>query len=272
MQRAWQKTVWMYWENPPGCSRPVWLDLCLETIRRRLGSWELQLLDERSVTDYLDLPRAVLKGPVRLDTKADYIRYALLYRYGGLWLDCDFILLKEIDELAAPLERADFVISADKNERGELGVIHTSMMASVRGCGIPGEAMTTLNRALGCTSRAGLRNRLRYLAKRCLPHLYQKPFIAVGKGPGLFSHILPKYPFHAWPARRFGPNWSRHEVYYRETDDIGDWLKDEPFGFNLYNSGGMGEALKDKTREQLLGGRSLLSHLFRLALQEPRAG
>ncbi|MDD9868538.1 MAG: glycosyltransferase [Gammaproteobacteria bacterium] len=269
MERAWQKTVWMYWENPPGCSKPVWLDLCLETIRRRLGSWELKLLDENTVTDFLDLPWVVLKAPILLDIKADYIRYALLHRYGGLWLDCDFILLKEIDELAAPLERADFVICANKDKQGGLGLIHTNVLGSVRGCGILGEALSMMDGALG---RSWLRpkRRLKYLIKRCFPPVLT-PF-AAEKGPAMFRRILPKYPFHSYPARRFGPNWSKHEVYYREMDNINDWLKDDPFGFNLWNSGGMGEALKDKTREQLLGGRSLLSHLFRLALEEPAAG
>ena len=271
MERAWQKTVWMYWENPAGCSKPVWLDLCLETIRRRLGSWELKLLDENSVTDFLDLPWVVLKAPILLDIKADYIRYALLHRYGGLWLDCDFILLKEIDELAAPLERADFVICADKDEQGGLGVIHTSMLASVRGCGIPGEALSMMDYALGRSGWWGPRRKWEYLRRRYLSRMFPEPF-ATEKGPAMFSRILPKHPFYAVPARRFGPNWSKREVYYREVDDINDWLKDDPFGFNLYNGGGMGEALKDKTREQLLGGRSLLSHLFRLALQEPAAG
>ena len=109
-----QKTVWMYWENPPGGSKPAYLDLCLETIQKHLGSFELKLLDERSVTDYIALPKTIRHPALPLDRKADYIRYALLYKYGGVWFDCDLILLRDVDALVTPgLEQSGFVIFAE---------------------------------------------------------------------------------------------------------------------------------------------------------------
>ena len=109
-----QKTVWMYWENPPGFSKPAYLDLCLETIQKHLGSFELKLLDERSVTDYIALPKTIRHPALPLDRKADYIRYALLYEYGGVWLDCDLILLRDVDALVTPgLEQTGFVLFAE---------------------------------------------------------------------------------------------------------------------------------------------------------------
>ena len=109
-----QKTVWMYWENPPGFSKPAYLDLCLETIQKHLGSFELKLLDECSVTDYIALPKTIRHPALPLDRKADYIRYALLYEYGGVWFDCDLILLRDVDALVTPgLEQSGFVLFAE---------------------------------------------------------------------------------------------------------------------------------------------------------------
>ena len=31
--------------------------------------------------------------------KADYIRYSLLYKYGGIWLDSDVIVFRNLDDL-----------------------------------------------------------------------------------------------------------------------------------------------------------------------------
>ena len=113
-RQTYQKTVWMYWENPPGFSKPAYLDLCLETIQKHLGSFELKLLDERSVTDYIALPKTIRHPALPLDRKADYIRYALLYEYGGVWFDCDLILLRDVDAWVTPgLEQIGFVIFAE---------------------------------------------------------------------------------------------------------------------------------------------------------------
>ena len=122
-RQTYQKTVWMYWENPPGGSKPAYLDLCLETIQKHLGAFELKLLDERSVTDYIALPKTIRHPALPLDRKADYIRYALLYEYGGVWFDCDLILLRDVDALVAPgLEQTGFVLFAEIGGGGGGGV------------------------------------------------------------------------------------------------------------------------------------------------------
>ena len=46
--------VWMYWEDPPGHTRPAYLDLCQDTIRRHLGpSLEFHSLDDTSIFEWL---------------------------------------------------------------------------------------------------------------------------------------------------------------------------------------------------------------------------
>ncbi len=258
----------MYWENPPGRSKPVYLDLCLESIKKHLGSYELRLLDEQSVTDYIDLPKRLQNYTSALDYKADYIRYALLYQYGGVWFDCDLILLRDVDEIFEPyLNQAGFVIFEGEE------YTYTSVMASTQHGIILKELLSIMDSALSwpCYLRSMLKKDfLKYLIKKYLLRTFPKRRFWPENGPSMLRRILPKHEYCSRPLSRFGPSWPRHSEYYQEIDDIHAYLKmkNEPFGFNLYNSGGMSEALQNKTREQLLSGQSLLSHLFRLALQD----
>ncbi len=128
-----------------------------------------------------------------------------------------------------------------------------------------------MHREIRCSSLPGLQSRLKYLLKKHVLRVASPPVLFVENGPAMFKRILPKHAFYSHPMSQAGPSWSRREEYYREMDDIGAYLRDRPLVFTLYHSGGMGEALRNKTRAQLLSGQSLLSQLFRLALQEPES-
>jgi hypothetical protein len=90
-------TIWQYWEG----SMPPYVALCLETVRRHHP--DARLLD-RHAYDELRLTDA--QGEHDLDAidhpavRADVVRAYLLHRFGGIWLDCDFVLLRPLDDLA----------------------------------------------------------------------------------------------------------------------------------------------------------------------------
>jgi|GEM_PF-3418061 len=88
----------MYWESKNG-STPVHIQLCIDSVNRHKGNLKLHLLDQNSIFDYLPDLRPEwykLKHPAH---KADYIRTRLVYTYGGLWLDCDMIVLSSLQPL-----------------------------------------------------------------------------------------------------------------------------------------------------------------------------
>ena len=93
------KLIWMYWENRPFTKKPAYLELCLDSIKRHKGDYELVLLDERSVKDYIEIPAKVRQFE-HIAHRADYIRFHLLHRYGGVWLDADVILIQDIDDVS----------------------------------------------------------------------------------------------------------------------------------------------------------------------------
>ena len=101
--------IWMYWENTDNRRKPIYLDLCFETVKKHCSKdFEIILLDNNSYHRYLpNIRNDIDKLPVAL--KADYIRLQLLYNYGGVWLDHDTIVLKSLKSFYDKLRYYDFV-------------------------------------------------------------------------------------------------------------------------------------------------------------------
>ena len=88
--------IWLYWETPPGKTRPTYIDLCYDTIKKHCSkNFKVHLLDEKSVYTYLPKLRRDINN-LRIPQKADYIRLALLKKYGGIWLDSDIIVFSDL--------------------------------------------------------------------------------------------------------------------------------------------------------------------------------
>lgn len=91
--------LWMYWENKPGVSKPPYINLCFKTVKKYCnGDFNIILLDNKSVFTYLPNLRRDINELI-IAQKTDYIRVALLYKYGGIWLDADTIVMKPLGEI-----------------------------------------------------------------------------------------------------------------------------------------------------------------------------
>ena len=102
--------IWLYWENKPGHNKPEYLNLCLRTINKNCSKkFNINLLDENSVKSYIPDLRDDLDEKLNIPQKTDYIRLMLLYLYGGIWLDSDVIILKDLTEITKKLDTHDFV-------------------------------------------------------------------------------------------------------------------------------------------------------------------
>ncbi|MDY3561841.1 class I SAM-dependent methyltransferase [Gemmata sp. JC673] len=116
------RTVWAYWEGP----LPGYIDLCLQTIRKYNA--RVEVLD-RAGFDALhrndrDLPIDTLP----LAQKADFIRAYLLRHYGGLYVDADCVVLRNLDFVFDAADAAGFV-----GYREPLGYMSNSFMATAPG-------------------------------------------------------------------------------------------------------------------------------------------
>jgi len=94
------KKIFSFWE--PREKIPAYIGLCIETWRKFLPEYDINILDYKSIYDYLDkdLYNFEKLKYFTLPKQADAIRCALLNRYGGIWLDTDTVILsKKFKEL-----------------------------------------------------------------------------------------------------------------------------------------------------------------------------
>ena len=85
--------VWTYWQGP----MPEYIKICIETMRRHCDNFTL--LTPHNINDYVcNSPLNTthckrLSNPAHL---ADVYRVAVIFNHGGLWLDCDTIMINNV--------------------------------------------------------------------------------------------------------------------------------------------------------------------------------
>lgn len=102
--------VWTYWAGP----KPPWIDVCLDSMRRRCRKSDLVVLTPETVRGYVtdaDLNSRWTSLPPGVGT--DCLRACLLAKYGGLWVDADTVLVRDPHHLVRgmPLRLEQFLYS-----------------------------------------------------------------------------------------------------------------------------------------------------------------
>jgi len=101
-----QKIIWQYWETRD--FKPRYIDGLLE-IARRVGGVEIVLVTPENLGAYLPNLEDAIHGIANLAHKADMIRTRLVKRHGGMWLDSDAIVLRDLNGFFDLLEEHEFV-------------------------------------------------------------------------------------------------------------------------------------------------------------------
>ena len=94
-------TIWTLWwqgeDNLPEVVR-----LCHASVRRHCGGHPFKILTQDNYQEYVTLPDCVLekfqRGAITITHLSDIIRFALLVRHGGLWLDSTVFVADKIPE------------------------------------------------------------------------------------------------------------------------------------------------------------------------------
>jgi len=84
--------TYLYWEGP----QSALIELCWESVQRHCKN--VKRLSKDDAADLLHPPAAWHRFE-RPESRADYVRAALLSQYGGVWLDSDVVVLKPLDFL-----------------------------------------------------------------------------------------------------------------------------------------------------------------------------
>jgi hypothetical protein len=92
--------IWAYWDELNGKKMPAHISLCLKTLKYNCQkNFNVQILNAKSVKEWLPNLRDDLDS-LHIAQKVDYIRVMLLYTYGGIWLDADIIVMKDLTPIA----------------------------------------------------------------------------------------------------------------------------------------------------------------------------
>ena len=95
-----EKTIWTYWEQGRK-NIPPFSKLCVKTWKQKNPNHRVIIVDKYNVYEYLDkkdLPPNWEKIE-KVQHKSDFVRIALLAKYGGIWMDLCIICIKPINSV-----------------------------------------------------------------------------------------------------------------------------------------------------------------------------
>jgi lipopolysaccharide cholinephosphotransferase len=102
--------LWQYWDG----NKPDYISLCMETVDKVCSKlFNIVRLNKNNIMKYLPEIKK-LKLEKKLDTlivahKVDFYRIMLLYKYGGIYIDADIIVLKDPIEIIHKLQSHEVV-------------------------------------------------------------------------------------------------------------------------------------------------------------------
>ena len=125
-----KKRIFTFWE--PSEKMPGYLKLCIETWKKYLPEYEIKILDYKSVKYFIGemLFSKIISNSMTLPIQADAIRVALLYKYGGIWMDTDIIILN--GEFIKKLENYELaMLGEEKTKSQSIGFIYANKNCSI---------------------------------------------------------------------------------------------------------------------------------------------
>ncbi|MDR2688716.1 MAG: hypothetical protein LBB76_03030 [Azoarcus sp.] len=92
--------IWQYWgQGENAGDMPAIVRACLISVKRHAGNRQVVVLDDSTLDDYVQVPACIRKFQYTDRTHfSDWLRVALLERYGGTWIDATVFLSGPIDD------------------------------------------------------------------------------------------------------------------------------------------------------------------------------
>ena len=91
------KTVHLIWLGPN--KPPAIFKNCLASIEEHMPTWTCKIWTDTDVESFNLVNQRYYDEESNYGAKSDIFRYEILYRYGGVYLDVDIVLLKPLDIL-----------------------------------------------------------------------------------------------------------------------------------------------------------------------------
>jgi len=249
--------VWLYWENKKNTTTPNYIQLCRESVKKNCSkNLNIILLDNININKYLPNLRKDINN-LSIPQKVDYIRLAILKKYGGIYLDSDIILFKSLNYFINLLKYYDFVGFGSnsffkKYKTITYGKISNWAMCSRKNGILVSKSLDEANKILNSNKyinyhelgRELLWKQIYYLQKSINYKYYH--YSSVNLERDLNGYKLTN--------NRFESNEKLDKKY-------------NPYFSILYNSApGFSNKFLAKTKQELLNSDMLISQLFRKAL------
>jgi len=104
--------LWLYWDNIDNKPTPSYIELCYDTVVKNCSnSFNIVRLNKDNIKNYLPELHEYEKYLEKLIIahKVDFYRILLLYKYGGMYMDSDIIVLRDPIEIMDKLYENEFV-------------------------------------------------------------------------------------------------------------------------------------------------------------------
>lgn len=110
--QQFKNNIWIYWDNIDCNQKPGIIQLCHQSVNKHCNKiFNIHLLDSSNINSLLpelDEYKINLSG-LKICHKVDIYRLFLLYKYGGIYIDSDILVMKNLDIIQNKLKYFDFV-------------------------------------------------------------------------------------------------------------------------------------------------------------------
>jgi len=190
--------IWLGGKEPPRRSLK-WM----ESWQKYNRDWEYKLWDEKNIRELDIKDFNVYSKKLNPGYRSDIIRYIILNKYGGLYVDTDFECMKKIPD---NLLNYKFVAGL---MFGNNPVIGNSILMSSSNCII-------LKKVLSYIKSVEYKNNINYIIKNSGPEIITRKYFSLFKDVKETSLILPSNYFYPFPNFMLNKNIDR----YDEVEDI----------------------------------------------------
>ena len=184
----------------------------------------------------------------QINNKSNYLRYTLLNEIGGIWLDSDMIVLRNLMPLLGLLsEGIDLIATASPEYK--YGEPESGFIVSEKGGSVIKVAADIINNKLDSS-----------------PVGHTFPWGSMG--PSILRQAVKNRKYLHLDSKVLMPIGWQYAHKFDRIDVVEKYLTKDNFGVMLYNEmfRRSNSPILSMTREQLLGGKRLISKIFRKAL------
>lgn len=92
--------IWIFWYQGEK-NAPAIVKACINSVKSHAGNHNVHIITKENLYQYLSIPQNISimfeHHNISITNFSDYVRLALLYEYGGLWIDATVYVTKDID-------------------------------------------------------------------------------------------------------------------------------------------------------------------------------